>query len=123
MASLWAIPAGDETLDPSPAGARCDVLVVGAGVTGLTAAAVAAQHHPRVTVIDAVRPGALTSGHSTGKVTLLQGVRLSTIRARSSAAVAAAYVEANRIGAEYLRELSVAQPDYVDRAGVQLCDR
>ena len=89
------------------------MLVVGAGVTGLTAAAVAAQHHPRVVVIDALRPGALTSGHSTGKVTLLQGVRLSTIRERSSLAVAAAYLEANRIGAEYIRELSAAQPDYV----------
>ena len=44
------------------------MLVVGAGVTGLTAAAVAAQRQPRVTVIDAVRPGALTSGHSTGDV-------------------------------------------------------
>ena len=89
------------------------MLVVGAGVTGLTAAAVAAQHHAHVVVIDAIRPGALTSGHSTGKVTLLQGVRLSTIRDRSSPAVAAAYAEANRIGAEYIRELSASQPDYV----------
>lgn len=112
MASLWAIPAVHETLDPFPADARCDVLVVGAGVTGLTAAAVAAQHHARVTVIEAIRPGALTSGHSTGKVTLLQGVRLSTIRERSSVEVAAAYVEANRVGAEYIRELSASHPDY-----------
>ncbi len=112
MASLWAMPAGDETPDPFPADARCDVLVVGAGVTGLTAASVAAQHHARVMVIDAIRPGALTSGHSTGKVTLLQGVRLSTIRERSSAEVTAAYVEANRVGAEYIRELSASHPDY-----------
>ena len=88
------------------------MLVVGAGVTGLTAATVAARHDARVTVIDALQPGALTSGHSTGKVTLLQGVRLSTIRDRSSAAVTAAYLEANRVGAEHIRELSAAQPDY-----------
>ena len=112
MTSLWTVPGQQEDLDPFPADARCDVLIVGAGVTGLTAATAAARHQAHVTLIDALKPGALTSGHSTGKVTLLQGARLSTIRDRSSAAVADAYVEANRLGAEYIRELSASHPDY-----------
>ena len=114
MASLWAIPAGHETLDPFPADARCDVLVVGAGVTGLTAAAVAAQHHPRCGGDRCPSTGGVDEwplDRQGDPAARAYGSRRSD--ERSSPAVAAAYVEANRIGAEYIRELSAAQPDYV----------
>ena len=47
----------------------------------------------RVAVLEARSVGAVTTGHSTAKVTLLQGTRLSTIVANHTEHVAAAYVK------------------------------
>ncbi|MCD2440736.1 FAD-dependent oxidoreductase [Agromyces sp. SYSU K20354] len=110
-APLWAV-APDDRRDAFVPDAHCDVLVVGAGATGLAAAASAAEHHADVIVVDAHHPGALTSGRSTGKITFLQGVRLSTIRDRTSMEVAAAYLDATRIGAERIRALCADGPGY-----------
>jgi glycine/D-amino acid oxidase-like deaminating enzyme/nitrite reductase/ring-hydroxylating ferredoxin subunit len=79
-----------------------DDVVVGAGLTGLTAALLLAKSGRAVAVIEARDIGAVTTGHTTGKVSLLQGTRLSRILERQSDRVAAAYVEANREGQAWL---------------------
>jgi glycine/D-amino acid oxidase-like deaminating enzyme/nitrite reductase/ring-hydroxylating ferredoxin subunit len=98
--SLWrdrpAVPS-----DPELADAYDDV-VVGAGLTGLTTALLLAKAGRAVAVIEARDIGAVTTGHTTGKVSLLQGTRLSRILERQSEQVAAAYVEANREGQAWL---------------------
>jgi glycine/D-amino acid oxidase-like deaminating enzyme/nitrite reductase/ring-hydroxylating ferredoxin subunit len=98
--SLWrdrpSVPS-----DPDLADAYDDV-VVGAGLTGLTTALLLAKAGRAVAVIEAREIGAVTTGHTTGKVSLLQGTRLSRILERQSERVAAAYVEANREGQAWL---------------------
>lgn len=79
-----------------------DVLVVGAGLTGLTTALLLARAGLRVACVEARRVGAVTTGRTTGKVSLLQGTRLSRIRRHQPEEVAAAYVDANREGMEWL---------------------
>lgn len=103
MGSLWRDGLDAHAVDELPEDASHEVLVVGAGLVGLTVAVRLAQAGRRTVVLDAAAPGALTTGGSTGKVTLLQGTRLSAVRDRSSLDVAAAYLEACRSGAAWLR--------------------
>jgi glycine/D-amino acid oxidase-like deaminating enzyme/nitrite reductase/ring-hydroxylating ferredoxin subunit len=102
--SLWQDAPRPAYPDPLPAGGHVQVLVVGGGLTGLTSALLLARAGLEVALVEARSIGGLTTGASTGKVSLLQGTRLSRIRARHPLPVARAYVEANREGQAWLRE-------------------
>lgn len=103
MTSLWL-----DTCTPSPrpaelpTGDEVDVLVVGAGITGLATAALLARAGKDVLVVEARHVGAVATGNTTAKVSLLQGTVLSDIRRHHSAEVARAYVEGNREGQQWL---------------------
>ena len=84
-------------------GDHADIVVVGAGITGLCTALLLARAGQKVVVLEAARVGALASGKNTGKVSLLQGTKVSEILARHSESVARAYVDANTEGAAWLR--------------------
>ena len=79
-----------------------DDLVVGAGLTGLTTALLLARAGRRVAVIEARQVGAVTTGNTTGKLSLLQGTKLSRMLGLQSKAVVEAYVEANLEGQQWL---------------------
>ncbi len=101
MTSLWldrSTPLPDDEL---PSGA-VDDLVVGAGLTGLTTALLLARAGRRVAVVEARSVGAVTTGNSTAKLSLLQGTHLSRVLQHQTKQVATAYVDANREGMEWL---------------------
>ena len=83
-------------------GRRFDIVVAGAGLTGLTTALLFARAGLSVAVIEAREVGAVTTGNTTAKVSLLQGTRLSTILRHTSVRTARAYLDANREGMEWL---------------------
>jgi glycine/D-amino acid oxidase-like deaminating enzyme/nitrite reductase/ring-hydroxylating ferredoxin subunit len=88
--------------DQFQAGRRFDIVVAGAGLTGLTTALLFARSGLSVAVIEAREVGAVTTGNTTAKLSLLQGTRLSSILRHHSLRVGQAYVEANREGMEWL---------------------
>ena len=88
--------------DRFEAGSEFDILVAGAGLTGLTTAMLLARSGLSVAVIEARDVGAVTTGNTTAKVSLLQGARLSRMLRHTSLRTASAYVEANREGMAWL---------------------
>jgi glycine/D-amino acid oxidase-like deaminating enzyme/nitrite reductase/ring-hydroxylating ferredoxin subunit len=79
-----------------------DVVVVGAGITGLTTALLLARAGLEVAVLEARHVGAGTTGGSTAKVSLLQGTHLSRIARRHPTQVVRDYVSANAEGQAWL---------------------
>ena len=100
LLSLWRDRPPIET--DADLAERYDDLVVGAGLTGLVTALLLARSGRDVAGVEAREVGAVTTGNTTGKVSMLQGTRLSRILDRQSDRVARADVEANREGQAWL---------------------
>lgn len=104
MDTLWSAtyPLGPTGTGEFPTDARVDTVVAGAGLTGLATAVLLARSGQRVVVVEARRVGAVTTGRTAGKLSLLQGRTLSGILHHHSPEVLRAYVEANREGQAWL---------------------
>ncbi|MHA7240472.1 FAD-dependent oxidoreductase [Arthrobacter sp. TMS1-12-1] len=102
MRSLWLDTAPHIPADALPDGAAYDSVVVGAGLTGLTTALLLARAGHRVAVLEARTIGAVTTGNTTAKLSLLQGTSISTILKHHDAELARAYVLGNREGQSWL---------------------
>lgn len=111
MKPLWKLDRTPPTGSPFDPGAHHDVIVVGAGLTGLSTAVMLTRAGLDVVVLEAGEVGELASGGNTGKLTLLQGQRLAEIRRHHPAELVRAYVDANRAGMEWLT-------GFADHAGV-----
>jgi len=70
-----------------------DTAVVGAGITGTVTALLLARRGLRVALVEARDIGAVTTGNTTGKVSVLQGTRLSRIGRRHSEVIRQGYVD------------------------------
>lgn len=86
------------------AAAHHDVVVVGAGLTGLTTALLLAESGLSVLVVEARHAGAVTSGRTTGKVSALQGTLLSSAARSARWESVQAYAASTLAAQEWLRE-------------------
>ncbi|GFG52983.1 FAD-dependent oxidoreductase [Mycolicibacterium agri] len=120
MTSLWLADRANHPSAPSPlleAEREADVVVVGAGITGLVTAVLLARAGKNVLVLEAHSAGAGATGNTTAKISLLQGTKLSKIVAKHGAKRATQYLEGNREGQQWLishceaRGISVQRED------------
>ncbi|QIK67304.1 FAD-dependent oxidoreductase [Nocardioides sp. HDW12B] len=105
MTSLWH---DTSSRAPSAGGSlpeHAQLVVVGAGITGLTTALLAQRAGVDVLVLEGRHLGAAATGNTTAKVSLLQGTILSAIRAHHDDDAVRAYVQANAAGQQQVHEL------------------
>jgi 2-polyprenyl-6-methoxyphenol hydroxylase-like FAD-dependent oxidoreductase len=73
MTPIWEPAARPVVGSPFEPGRRRDVLVVGAGLTGLATALMLRREGLDVAIVESGEVGGLASGANTGKLTVLQG--------------------------------------------------
>lgn len=84
--------------------ADADVVVVGGGIAGLTAALLLLEGGLRVVVVEARTVAGGTTGHTTAKVSALQGSKYRTLQRAHGASTARQYGEAQRQALAWMRE-------------------
>lgn len=109
--SIWHATATGPAHDPLAGDVETDVLVVGAGLTGLTCGVLLAAAGADVTVIEARRIGSGTTGGTTGKVTSQHGLIYQDLLDQHGEEIAGGYGRANEDAIGTIREL-------VDRHGL-----
>ena len=112
--SLWRDTAPGSPVETDAVDGS-EVVIAGAGLTGLAAAVMLARSGHRVTVLDAAEIGARTTGASTAKLSLLQGSVYSGILRSAGERVLRAYARAQRDGQSWLRAELADVPDAEER--------
>jgi glycine/D-amino acid oxidase-like deaminating enzyme len=102
---LWLddTPATDHP--PLGGDLSCDVVVVGGGITGMTAALLLARDGASVCLLDQGRVGTGTTGHTTGKVTSQHHITYSQVEKTHGRDGAATYGAAMEAAKERVAEL------------------
>lgn len=101
MESIWMRTAPPFESDEFPPG-PWDVVVVGAGITGIVTAVLLVRSGLSVVVLDKHQVGSKTTGGTMGKLSLLQGTRYSNVEKHTDWSTLWAYAEANREGQAWL---------------------
>lgn len=110
--SLWVATAPPDVEYPAaPGGVEADVVVVGAGIAGLSAALALAEQGASVVVLEAGRVASGVTGYTTAKVTSLHGLVYSGLVRNRGRSAAQAYAAANEAGVQRVR-------DWVERYGI-----
>src|SRR5690606_284920 len=103
--SYWLDSVSPPTRPPLPGDLDTDVLVIGAGIVGLTAALQLVRAGRKVVLIDMYGVGSGTTGHTTGKITVGQSLIYSRLVEQHDARTAQAYARANAEAQQWMEKL------------------
>jgi glycine/D-amino acid oxidase-like deaminating enzyme len=104
--SFWMATAPGPAYEPLADSQTFDVAVVGAGISGLTAALLLKRGGARVAVIEADRVAAATTGYTTGKLTSLHGLVYAGLVQSHGEERARTYGEANEAAIDMVEEIA-----------------
>ncbi|MFD6397284.1 FAD-dependent oxidoreductase [Nocardia sp. NPDC060249] len=107
MTSFWFAGTPTPARPPLAGDIEVDTVVIGAGIVGLTTALLLAEQGREVAVLEARHIGAVTTGASTAKISLLQGTRAQAIARRHGLRVLSQYVAANQAGFDWLLDFCI----------------
>lgn len=99
--SLWRADKG-AWYPPIATDLTCDVVVIGAGLTGLTTAVLLARQGVSVRVLESRTVGAGCTGYSSAKASVLHGLKVADLAQVHGQDTARAYVAANQAGFDWL---------------------
>ena len=102
ISSPWIATAPTPGYAPLQGERSVDVCVLGAGITGLTAALLLAEAGRSVAVVEMDEVGAGVSGYTTAKLSALQGTVYSDVSSRHSDEAAEIYAAANLAGLDLI---------------------
>ncbi|WP_243841844.1 FAD-dependent oxidoreductase [Salinibacterium sp. ZJ77] len=100
--SLWMRTAPPIVVPDEPPPGYADVVIAGAGLTGLSLARMLAHAGAHVVVIEARTVGAVATGNTTGKLSLVQGSVYSEMRSATDDDTVRAYADAQRAAQDWL---------------------
>lgn len=123
--SVW-LAAESEPASQSLAGAEhADVVVVGGGITGVTAALLLQRRGRQVTLLEAAQIASGTTGGTTGKLTSQHGLIYRDLAERHGRNVARAYADANQAALRLIESLAgeVAADCNLTKASAMVYDR
>jgi glycine/D-amino acid oxidase-like deaminating enzyme/nitrite reductase/ring-hydroxylating ferredoxin subunit len=104
--SVWIPDTGAPSFPPLDGDAAGDVVVIGAGISGLTTALLLHRAGYDVVVIDMHRIATGTTGHTTGKVTSQHGLTYARLVTEHGEDTARMYGEANEAGVAMVAKLA-----------------
>jgi glycine/D-amino acid oxidase-like deaminating enzyme/nitrite reductase/ring-hydroxylating ferredoxin subunit len=102
MTSLWLDRTPGIDTDAFEPDAQYDLVIAGAGLTGLTTGLLFARAGMRVAILESRYVGAAATGNTTAKLSLLQGRHLSSMLRHTNVKTGRAYVDGNREGMEWI---------------------
>lgn len=105
MSSIWQMDAIHTQRDPLRKDKKCEIAVIGGGLTGILTATLLAEEGKRVVVIEADTVGSGQTGHTTAKVTSQHGAIYHKLENTFGLSTAAAYAEANQHAIAAYRQL------------------
>ena len=103
--SLWRATSNVPRFDPFRGDLHVDVAIVGAGITGLTAALLLAERGRSVAVLEKDTAGAGETGNTTAHLTVALDARYHYVRRKYSAEEARLVADASRAALEKIAEL------------------
>lgn len=103
--SYWILSSNGEEYGKLDKDIECNCLVVGGGITGLTAAYLLSKSNRKVVLLEADKIGWGVSGRNTGKVTSQHGLIYSDIKKHYSGEKAKLYYEANEEGLDIVKKI------------------
>lgn len=113
----WQESVDIPTFDPLQEDTEADVVIVGGGITGITAAYILAQEGKKVVLLEASRLLNGTTGHTTAKITSQHGLIYDEFISHMGENRARQYYEANNKAKDFIKRTIDEQNIHCDWSG------